>query len=222
MPAMHGIAIIHSKARKQSKMSTLIIVDAASISQEDIENLSPARLEKAKRCVFEKDRRLSLAAGIALSMGLKEYGLNEKEEKIIYGHYGKPYLKNHPSIFFSLSHSHEKAIAYVSQQEVGCDIERKRECLESVVKRHFSLEEKKCIENAGDKSEAFTRIWVAKESFLKALGLGVSAKLSSFSCRLTAAGIILKQSLDERKWVIEERKDGDYFIALCKQDNRFE
>ena len=218
---MYGIAIIYPKAPRQSKMSTLIIVDADSIREEDIENLSPARLEKAKRCVFEKDKRLSLAAGIALSKGLKEYGLNEKEEEIIYGPYGKPYLQDHPSIFFSLSHSHEKAIVYISKQEAGCDIELKRKCLESVVKHHFSLEEQNCIENASDKNEAFTRIWAAKESFLKALGLGISAKLSSFSCLIAETGIILKQSLDERKWVVEERKDGDYFIALCKQDSFF-
>ncbi len=51
---------------------------------------------------------------------------------------------------------------------------------------------------AKGKDVAFTRIWVYKESFIKALGMGLAMSLSSFSVALASKGITLKQTADPR------------------------
>ena len=65
-------------------------------------SVSPQRRDYALRYRFELDRRLSLAVYLLLCEGLKEeYGISELQE-FVFGHHGKPALKNHPEIHFNL------------------------------------------------------------------------------------------------------------------------
>ncbi len=190
------LLVLSSKPKRT--MPKIILVKTSDLKESDIASLSSARLEKASRYLQAKDRLLSLAAGIALDKGLQEYGLREKDATILTNEHGKPYLKDYPNIHFNLSHSGEIALAVFDGREVGCDIERKRPLKEEVMKRCFSKEEREYIEKAKDKDEAFTRIWVYKESFIKALGMGLAMSLSSFSVAPTSKGIVLKQTAEAR------------------------
>ncbi len=201
-------------------MSKLFLMDVSELNEDEIASLSPSRREKASRFVFEKDRKLSLCAGIAFVRGLKSYGLDEKEIELAYGKWGKPYLKNHPDLFFNLSHSGSKAIAVFDEKEVGCDIEKIRPFSKEVANRCFHEKEKEYLKNASNMGEAFTRIWVYKESFLKALGSGISEELSSFATYPSLEGIKLEQDLDDREWTIQEIELQDYIIALCTQKEK--
>ncbi len=198
-------------------MPKITLAKTYEIKESDVASLSPLRLEKANRCVQPKDRLLSLAAGIALDRGLQEYGLREKDVTFLTNERGKPYLKDHPDIHFNLSHSGEIALAVFDEKEIGCDIERKRPIKEEIVRRCFSKEEQEYVDQAKDKDEAFTRIWVYKESFIKALGVGLGMSLSSFSVLPASKGIALKQNIDPRNWAIEEIKIEGYIAAICKQ-----
>lgn len=198
-------------------MPKIILVKTSEIKESDLASLSSVRLEKANRCVQPKDRLLSLAAGKALDKGLQEYGLKEKDVTILMNEHGKPYLKDYPDIHFNLSHSGEIALAAFDEKEIGCDIERKRPIKEEIVRRCFSEEEREFILQAKGKDEAFTRIWVYKESFIKALGIGLGMSLSSFSVLPTSKGIVLKQSFDPGNWAIEEIKIEGYIAAICRQ-----
>ena len=197
-------------------MPKIILVKTSEIKESDLASLSFARQEKANRYVKEKDRLLSLAAGIALDKGLQEYGLKEKDATILTDEHGKPYLKDYQNIHFNLSHSGDLALAAFDEKEIGCDIERIRPLKEDVAKRCFSKEEQEYISKAKDKDEAFTRIWVYKESFIKALGIGLGMDLSSFSAIPTSNGVLLKQSADPRNWTIEEIKIEGYIAAICR------
>ena len=198
-------------------MPKIVLVKTSDIKESDVASLSLARQEKASRCVRSKDRLLSLAAGIALDKGLQEYGLREQEAAILRNEHGKPYLRDYPDIHFNLSHSGDLALAVFDEKEIGCDIEKIRPFKEEVVKRCFSKEEQEYIGKAKGKDEAFTRIWVYKESFIKALGIGLGMDLTTFSAIPTANGVLLKQSADPRNWAIEEIEIEGYIAAICKQ-----
>lgn len=105
---------------------------------------------------------------------------------IVTNDYGKPNLKDFANIAFNVSHSGSYAlIALSTVSEVGVDIERYdrridvRSLSEIVL---TSLERKYPFET----TEAFIQKWVAKESALKALGVGIANHLQAIS--VLAAG----------------------------------
>ena len=201
-------------------MVKVFAISTNEIKGKDLSFLSAERKAKADSCLLEKDRLLSLSASLALSKGLESYGLDERKERMGFSKKGKPYLVDHPEIHFSLSHAGMMALAVFDEKEIGCDIERKRPLSNEVLKRCFSKEEREYIESSSDKDEAFTRVWVCKESFLKAIGTGISFDLPSFSAFPKGGEIILKQSADQRDWLIEEIKIRGYLAAICRQSNK--
>lgn len=92
---------------------------------------------------------------------------------------GKPFLAG-LSLRFSLSHSGELAFCAVSDDEIGADVQKISAYDPRLAQRFFAAGERACIEAASDRDRAFTRIWALKESYIKALGLGLSAPLGSF------------------------------------------
>ena len=145
--------------------------------------LSLPRREKIGKFKYEQDKLLCLGAGLLLEYGLKRYGLTEREAAFSYGEHGKPYLADHPGIRFNLSHSGNMVMAAFSGSEVGCDIERQTPARLDVAERFFAKKEFTALKNAASDKERdmmFGRLWVLKESFLKATGEGVSLPMDSF------------------------------------------
>lgn len=114
-----------------------------------------------------------------LSEGLKSYGIELNENAITYNEYGKPFLKNCNDLYFNITHCQELAVCAIENTEVGIDAENIRECLSGVMRRAFSEREKNVVENSENINEMFFRIWTLKESFVKALGIGISYPLKS-------------------------------------------
>ena len=200
-------------------MTKLYLVNTKSVREEDINNLSSLRIKKANSFVDEKDKLLSLAAGIALDKGLKEIGLNEKDLDIEINEYGKPYFKDQANIKFNLSHSIDTSICVISSKEVGCDIEKIRKYNAKIVNKCFSNEEQGFIKKALNKNEAFTRIWTLKESFLKAIGKRVDFNMNNITIIPQENNIIIKQNIDNRNWKLNEIKIEDNYIAICEENN---
>lgn len=191
--------------------------DVGSISSFNINELSSSRIEKANKYINQEDRKLSLLAGKVLDIGLKEFNLKEKDVIIQYNKYGKPYLKDYPSIFFNLSHSNKKAMCAISNKEVGCDIEYIKQNRPQIVKKYFSNLEKEYLENSNNIDEDFYKIWVGKESFLKAIGKGLNKQMYNFSIIPNENKINLIQDIDKRNWKIDEGKIDNYIYAICYQ-----
>ncbi len=200
-------------------MAKLYLVNTKSVREEDINNLSSFRIKKANSFVDEKDKLLSLAAGIALYKGLKEIGLNEKDLDIEINEYGKPYFKDQTNIKFNLSHSIDTSICVISSKEVGCDIEKLRKYNTKIVNKCFSNKEQEFIKKASNINEAFTRIWTLKESFLKAIGKGVDFNMNNITIIPQENNVIIKQNIDNRNWKLNEIKIDDNYIAICEENN---
>ncbi|WP_304165860.1 4'-phosphopantetheinyl transferase superfamily protein [Lonsdalea britannica] len=114
--------------------------------------------------------------------------------------FGKPFLPQYPQLHFNLSHTQAAfAFAIAQGDAVGVDVEGNRGRVEhkrGVAKRFFHPDEADWLAQFCDEEayvQAFIRIWTRKEAYLKALGLGLSKPLDSFSCLMQENGRIQVQ-----------------------------
>ncbi len=160
------------------------------------------------------DKRLSLGVGWLLKKSLCEFGV--KNFLLRYGEAGKPYLENRKDLFFSLSHSGKYAVGAFWKNEIGVDIQEISEHSEKVIRRVTTDREFEYLSNldANMKSEVFTRLWTAKESFLKLLGKGFSISPKDLEVELQGE---LSVSLSGKKQEVkfEEYPLSGYKLTIC-------
>ena len=147
-------------------------LDEGAVYDRCYNSLSAYRREKADKVKFPEDKKRSVAAGILLNQGLSAYGLRECDMVYETNQNGKPFFREYPQIRFSLSHSGEYVMAAFSDVEIGCDIQQMEQTDLKIARRFFAPEEYAYIKEQEEESaqeEAFYRIWVLKESFLKIL-----------------------------------------------------
>lgn len=140
------------------------------------DRMSEYRRKKAIKYKIEQDKRLSILSSHLLDKALKKYGLAEKNMKYSVNEFGKPYFANAEDLHFSISHSGDYAMVVMSDKKIGCDIQQLKEINISIVDRFFSDEEREYVKSTED----FFRVWTLKESFIKAIGKGLSLPLNSF------------------------------------------
>ena len=135
--------------------------------------LPPERQEKISRLRFDRDKLLSLAAGLLI-----RYELGD--QPLLLNEHGKPYIPD-SSKHFSVSHSGTSAVIAVDDAEVGADVEQLPAQLpQKVAERFFHPNELRYLNEADDPYTAFTVIWTQKEAYIKQLGIGLSADLRGF------------------------------------------
>ena len=98
---------------------------------------------------------------------------------------GKPYLPG-ADIRFNLSHSNDQVLIGVTRSvEIGVDVESSDRELDvlGLAQRFLSEEEYGYLKDRHqqDRRALFFKLWVLKEAFVKALGLGLSMSLTSFA-----------------------------------------
>lgn len=188
--------------------------------------LSAARQEKIRSLRFEEDRLLSLGAGLLMDYGLSRYGLQEREVLVDYKKNRKPYLPQHPDIFYNLSHSGTIAAAAFGSRELGCDVERIRRADLKVASRFFAAGEQQYLTRIScpeEQNTAFYRLWTLKESFIKATGDGVHMPLNDFCIHLEEPDHICVSSGGQvLPYEFREYSLPGYRMALCMQTAQYE
>ena len=135
--------------------------------------VSAQRREKALRFHHEAGRRQSVAAYRLLQMALEEeYGITEPQD-LAFGEHGKPYLKEHPDIHFSLSHCKVAVACAVSDHPVGIDIEHIRPFNKELAAYVLNEDQLEQVLQSTDSAVEFLKFWTQKESFLKLTGEGI-------------------------------------------------
>lgn len=95
--------------------------------------------------------------------------------------HGKPYFVTHPDIHFNLSHCDGLALCGISNMPLGVDAERIRPFPSRVLQRSFSHEESQAILTSSNPDNLFFQHWTLKESYVKAIGIGISYPLQQVS-----------------------------------------
>ena len=139
-----------------------------------LEQVGPERRKKVIRYLQPDDRKRSLGAGIMIRKILNGNGLSESSLK--YSENGKP-VADH--LHFNISHAGDYVVGVVSDDEVGCDIERNVNAPLEIAEHYFHSTEREYIEAASDPGKAFFTLWTLKESYMKMTGRGMSLPLDS-------------------------------------------
>ena len=166
---------------------------------EDVERwsrlLSPDERDRGGRFLRSTDRDAYIVAhGTTRSLLAAYCGVPPAALVLGRAAHGKPRLQPpQGDIRFNLAHSHGCGVLAVSRgREVGIDLEREREDVEalSLAERFFFGAEHAAIAAAApqERTRTFFRYWVAKESVLKAQGVGLTFPLDGFSIEFAADG----------------------------------
>jgi 4'-phosphopantetheinyl transferase len=109
--------------------------------------------------------------------------INSSDIVFVAGPNGKPSFPEGPEIHFNISHSGQWAVCAIANKSVGVDVERMRRVNPGLAERFFSPDEVATLRGLPSElqAEKFIQLWTLKESFLKAIGRGLTRNLNSFS-----------------------------------------
>lgn len=177
--------------------------------------VSEQRKTKADRLQIQADRARSVGVWVLYQKMLQEYGVSEQ-------------------VVYNLSHSGNYVMCSIDdsgfpERKLGCDLEQMRGVRLNVAKRFFCESEYQRILHASDgkaQEEWFYRLWVLKESFMKAtrMGMRLDTRGFTFDFDEEERPYLVKQpeAFAERYWFHEYRIAGaDYKIAVCANCDQF-
>lgn len=157
-------------------------IEKSEIAKELIELLSKKRREKVERFRFEADKVRSVFAELLLRYGLKKhYSLSGSQIEFEWNEFGKPSLKNQKELYFNISHSGNWVICAISNDSVGVDVEQINPKNLDIAKRFYAKDEYEQLLKSEKKDELFIWYWTLKESYVKAVGKGMTIDFSSIS-----------------------------------------
>lgn len=150
---------------------------------------------------------------------LKPFGVDYSESTpIIRGKQGKPSLAEYPEIQYNLSHGDGIAACIVGENECGIDCEKVRPYHANVIKKAFSDAEKALIESVdeSEKDLLFFRLWTLKESYIKAIGIGLSYPLAEAEFLLDGDRIAVHpEGFRFRQYILQ---GGKFVVSVCEKE----
>ncbi|MCP9469639.1 MAG: 4'-phosphopantetheinyl transferase superfamily protein [Nitrospira sp.] len=140
--------------------------------------LSDEERARADRFVSDLHRRWFIAAHAGLRKLLNRYRPRHADLMIERAAAGKPYLRDTPSLRFSLTHSHGRALVAIAwDRDVGVDLEKVRPEVDvlTLARRFLSKHDQDFIEGRepAGMHERFLMTWVAREAAAKVDGGGI-------------------------------------------------
>ena len=156
------------------------------------------------------DRKRTLMGHLLLKIILSQK-LNKPINQIVFSksQYGKPYVENSEKLYFNLSHSGNWCIGIFSDSPVGIDIEQMEPFNLETSEYFFHPNEVKQLKRlkGREQLEYFYQLWTMKESYVKAVGKG----LSLWSKELTAP-YISEKSKGHHQFIFDKH----YMVSICK------
>lgn len=168
--------------------------------------LSPSRRLRAERAGSEAVRREKIFSYVLLRLALSEkFGISDPPEFTL-GEYGKPFLRDDPDVFFSLSHSSGAALCAAASFPIGVDLQKCRKMRPGIENRFCTAREIGRVRDSSARDRELCRLWCVKESYGKLTGKGFSEGFDTVECEA------LLQSGRAR---CLERED--FFFSVCAE-----
>jgi 4'-phosphopantetheinyl transferase len=209
-----------------------LVQDPAMVSElSDL--LAPDERRRAEKYYRSVDRdRFIVARGVLRKIISIYLPVSPEALQFTYNEYGKPSIVGHQNdrhLNFNLSHSNELALyAFRFDRGLGIDIEYIREDFATfeIAEHFFAKGEVDALRSlpVDQRVKAFFNCWSRKESYIKALGMGISFPLDRFTVSLAPddAPALLKVEDDERepdRWKMYELLPGDSYAAAVIVEN---
>lgn len=137
---------------------------------------------------------------------------------LIFGKKGKPHISNLSGVHFNISHSGHYVVCAVGPDELGIDVERIRKVNLRVAERFFSASEIHDLMACEEESRMkyFITLWTIKESYLKAIGRGLTQHLNSFTIVKSNNSYLLTGNREAEGYRIETMQpDTEFMMAVC-------
>ena len=170
--------------------------------------LPERRIEQIKSMRSDPDRKILLYSDVLLrSLLCERLSLRNQDLAFFRNAYGKPVLRNKPSLFFSLSHTRNAIAVALSDRNVGVDTERAGRADKDAARKAFTDHEYNHV-FCGDRDPdtRFFELWTRKEAYLKWLGTG-------WALTLPDPGILTP----DISGMLRTIRRGDYFVSACSE-----
>ena len=157
------------------------------------------------------------------SIIIERYGYSNSEIQFDENKYGKPYWPEKEDFCYNLSHSGKYVVCAVDNHPVGIDVQIIRPISIEIAKRFFSRTEYEYIikHNEEEHLSVFYDIWTLKESYIKAIGRGLSIPLNSFSVITNDSDIQVKTENGEVWFLKQYTVSPEYKLAVCAKRGGF-
>ncbi len=143
--------------------------------------------EKQERILRQRVKQnadnMLVGAALVRHMIWEAFRIPLSQQHIVYGSYGKPYLRDYPNAHFNISHSGRYVVCAVADRPVGIDVQVIGTYRHDVAVRVCSEEQLVKIEASNDPAAEFTKLWTQKEAYLKMLGRGITARIRELPTR---------------------------------------
>ncbi|MDD2614630.1 MAG: 4'-phosphopantetheinyl transferase superfamily protein [Methanosarcina sp.] len=189
-------------------------------------NISNEKQARIKKFARPDDAKRTLLADILVrSVVASELKVSNKTIEFNANKYGKPFLKGNFGLHFNVSHSENWVVCVVDDKPVGIDIEKIKPVELEIAARFFSDDEYKMLmaKSPKDRQDFFFDLWTLKESYIKAVGEGLSLQLKSFTVSFLEKGEIAAKSGNKlTNWTLKQYYlDPKYKMAVCATHKAF-
>jgi len=184
--------------------------------------LPKALLSKIENFKYSADKQRSLIGHLIVRwFYAKELKIDPFRLEFDYNEHKKPFLKSYPKAHFNISHSGDFVLVAFSDCQVGVDIEKNKGNRLKVAKRFFTQEELDdlfAISAEKQQIDYFYQLWTLKESYMKAIGKGISMSLNSFSFKKYYTDFRLRYSKEDMGFQFTAyTPHPEYACALCSK-----
>ena len=195
--------------------------------------LSPDEIDRSLKFRFAKDKRNYIVArGILRSLIGKYLDINPSQISFQYNEFGKPSIADNNHLHFNISHSKNLALfAFTNKLNVGVDVEFVNPDIEvkDIAANFFSANEIVKLLALPQKQQtlSFFNCWTRKESFIKAVGEGLSFPLDKFEVSLEpdSPAQLLATDWDPKdvsKWSLYSMTPGANFVGSLAIEGKVE
>ncbi|MHA6533466.1 4'-phosphopantetheinyl transferase family protein [Paenibacillus sp. BAC0078] len=191
-----------------------------------LSNVDTQKRERIKRFHRIEDSYRSLLGDALIRYKIKQLaGLYYNNPiKIKLTNYGKPYVNPLFGIHFNIAHSGDWVVAAFGEKNVGIDIEQIKAVNFSIAESFFSYKEFSDLISLTDANERllyFYDLWTLKESYIKAIGRGLSIPLNEFSIYMNCDKEIFIDGAENTVFFKQYSLDCSYKLSVCSYLYKF-
>ncbi|GEB34853.1 4'-phosphopantetheinyl transferase family protein [Brevibacillus parabrevis] len=211
-------------------MMPIYAVSIADFSDDYIPHLLSFVAEDKKQrlgAFFRREDRVRglLADLLIRKIAAETFAVSAKSISFGTNAYGKPSLQGPLNrLHYNLSHSGDWVVCITGDCTVGIDIEKKHQIDLQIARQFFAPEEYEYIEEEPDserRQARFFAVWTAKESYIKAIGKGLSLPLNSFST-VSQGTVEGARVFEQARWHFKTYfLDDEYTLTACAPNDSF-
>ncbi|MFP7333175.1 4'-phosphopantetheinyl transferase superfamily protein [Shouchella clausii] len=185
-----------------------------------------SRQRKIDAYLHRKDKERSLVGDMLVRLMLfRHFGYVSLKVPFTADRFGKPHLEGQSGMHFNISHAGDWIVCAVDSSPVGIDVELIRTIDMAVTNHYFSDAEQERLNAVPpeNKLSYFFDLWTLKESYVKAIGKGLSEPLRLFTIDLSVHEIkLISTKKKDTAWKFRQYEiDRAYKLSICAAKDSF-